>query len=87
MIGQGTSLERVARILWGLATRICAPAAVGPGVGLRAPLTQRLIADATGLTAIHVNRVIRRLREQGIVEFHDGITGDRGTCKTRLSGQ
>lgn len=73
MIGQGTSLERVARILWGLATRISAPEAVRPGVGLRAPLTQRLIADATGLTAIHVNRVIRRLREQGLVEFHEGV--------------
>jgi CRP/FNR family transcriptional regulator len=73
MIGQGTSLERVARILWGLATRISAPEAVRPGVRLRAPLTQRLIADATGLTAIHVNRVIRRLREQALVEFHDGV--------------
>ncbi len=73
MIGQGTSLERVARILWGLAVRLSAPGAVQAGVGLKAPLTQRLIADATGLTAIHVNRVIRRLREQRLVEFHDGV--------------
>jgi CRP/FNR family transcriptional regulator, anaerobic regulatory protein len=73
MIGQGTSLERVARILWGLATRISSPAAIVAGVGLKAPLTQRLIADATGLTAIHVNRVIRRLREQHLVAFHNGI--------------
>jgi CRP/FNR family transcriptional regulator len=72
-IAQGSSFERVARILWNLAERICAPDAVLPDRALKAPLTQRLIADATGLTAIHVNRVIRRLREQGLVTLHDGI--------------
>jgi len=71
MMGQGTSMERVARILWGLAKRLSAPEAVPVGVGLNAPLTQRHLANATGLTTIHVNRVLRRLREQGVVEFHD----------------
>ena len=73
VIAQGSSLERVAGILWDLAERICAPGAVLRDRALKAPLTQRLIADATGLTAIHVNRVIRRLREQGLVKLHDGI--------------
>jgi CRP/FNR family transcriptional regulator, anaerobic regulatory protein len=73
VIAQGSSLERVAILLWGLAERICAPGVVPRRRALRAPLTQRLIADATGLTAIHVNRVIRRLREQALVKLHDGI--------------
>ena len=73
VIAQGSSLERVAVLLWRLAERICAPGAVPQRRALKAPLTQRLIADATGLTAIHVNRVIRRLREQGLVKLHDGI--------------
>ena len=73
IIGQGASPERVAHILWDLAVRICAPSAVAPGAVLKAPLTQRLIAEATGLTAIHVNRVVRRLREQKVVDFHDGV--------------
>lgn len=73
VIAQGSSLERVAVLLWRLAERICAPDAVPRRRALKAPLTQRLIADATGLTAIHVNRVIRRLREQGLVKLHDGI--------------
>ena len=34
------------------------------------PLTQEHIADATGLTGIHVNRMLRSLRKDGIVEFH-----------------
>jgi CRP/FNR family transcriptional regulator, anaerobic regulatory protein len=73
MTAEGNSLERVARILWGLAARLSKAGAIQAGLALKVPLTQRHIADATGLTAVHVNRVIRRLREQGLVEFHDGI--------------
>jgi CRP-like cAMP-binding protein len=73
MVGQGSSLERVARILWCLASNLVGSAVVQEGTAIRIPLTQRLIAEATGLTAIHVNRVVRRLREQQIVDFHDGV--------------
>ncbi len=34
------------------------------------PLTQEHIGDATGLTNVHVNRVLRDLRKEEIVEFH-----------------
>lgn len=34
------------------------------------PLTQEDIGDATGLTGVHVNRVLRDLRMAGILEFH-----------------
>ncbi|MGE0651568.1 MAG: Crp/Fnr family transcriptional regulator [Alphaproteobacteria bacterium] len=34
------------------------------------PLTQEHIGDATGLTGVHVNRVLSGLRKQGIAEFH-----------------
>jgi hypothetical protein len=34
------------------------------------PLTQEDIGDATGLTNVHVNRILRDLREEGVVEFH-----------------
>ena len=73
VIGQGTSLERVARILWRLASKLTAAAAVPAGKPIRVPLTLRLIAEATGLTAIHVSRVVRWLREQRVVDFHDGM--------------
>lgn len=36
------------------------------------PLTQSLIADALGLTAVHFNRVLRHLRELNAMTFHDG---------------
>lgn len=34
------------------------------------PLTQEHIGDATGLTGVHVNRVLSGLRKRGVVEFH-----------------
>ena len=29
------------------------------------------MADATGLTPVHVNRMLRQLREQGMIEYRD----------------
>ncbi|CAN5430417.1 Crp/Fnr family transcriptional regulator [soil metagenome] len=48
---------------------------VGLAEGLRfgLPLTQIDLADATGLTPVHANRMLRQLREQGLVEFRQGI--------------
>ena len=37
------------------------------------PVTQIDLADATGLTAVHANRMLRQLREQGLVEFRQGV--------------
>lgn len=36
------------------------------------PLTQYHLADALGLSAVHVNRVLRHLREAGLVTFQRG---------------
>lgn len=40
--------------------------------GFDLPITQIDLGDATGLTAVHVNRTLRRLREAGIVDFAAG---------------
>ena len=37
------------------------------------PLTQVDLSDATGLTAVHANRMLRQLREQGLVAFRQGV--------------
>ncbi|MGQ0661134.1 Crp/Fnr family transcriptional regulator [Sphingosinicella sp.] len=36
------------------------------------PLTQEEIGDATGLTAVHVNRMMRTLVEEGLIERQNG---------------
>lgn len=37
------------------------------------PLTQHDLADALGLTPIHLNRMLRELREDGIMAFRNGV--------------
>jgi CRP-like cAMP-binding protein len=37
------------------------------------PVTQVDLADATGLTAVHANRMLRKLREDGLLEFRQGV--------------
>jgi DNA-binding transcriptional regulator LsrR (DeoR family) len=45
---------------------------LGSQSGFVCLLNQYLLADALGLTAIHVNRVLRQLRERGLVTFREG---------------
>jgi CRP-like cAMP-binding protein len=73
ILGQGTAIERVAHLLWDAATAKSGSAPLTDGFKVKLPLTQRLIGEATGLTAIHVNRVLRRLREKNVVELRDGL--------------
>src|ERR1700759_1522190 len=42
------------------------------GNSFEMPLTQEEIGEALGITGVHVNRVIRQLREDGIVELQRG---------------
>jgi transcription initiation factor IIE alpha subunit len=32
-------------------------------------VTQEELADATGLTPVHINRTLKQLREEGLIEF------------------
>lgn len=36
------------------------------------PITQTVLAECLGLTPVHVNRVLKELRERGLVEFRSG---------------
>lgn len=40
--------------------------------GFALPLTQDELADCMGLTAVHVNRTLKELRERNLVEFRSG---------------
>lgn len=37
------------------------------------PVRQTDLADATGLTSVHANRMLKKLREQGLVDFRAGV--------------
>ena len=69
-VGQRPARERIARSLLELFVRYRMQ---WPGhriEEMNIPLTQEQIGDATGLTGVHVNRILRGLRREGIVEFH-----------------
>lgn len=86
-LGRRTARERVAYLLLELAVRNNRSTCLTNGMSLRMPLTQPILADALGLTAIHVNRVLRELREQGIMEFtHKRLTILDRERMTRLAG-
>jgi CRP-like cAMP-binding protein len=72
-IGQGTARERIAGLLNELAATAAGETPIRPGATIKIPLTQRQIAEATGLTPIHVNRILRLLRVDGVVEIHNGM--------------
>jgi CRP-like cAMP-binding protein len=48
-------------------------AGLGNGDSCDVPLTQDMLAEALGLTAVHVNRTLQQLRETGMVDHKSGI--------------
>src|SRR6476661_5647607 len=65
-IGRRNAIERTAHFFMELAERLNL---IGQATEteFECPLSQFVIADALGLTAIHVNRVLRQLRERGLL--------------------
>lgn len=72
-IGRRSARERVAYLLLELFCRAQRrlPKSRGEAIGL--PLNQAHIADAMGLTSIHVSRTLKGLREDGILQLKDGV--------------
>lgn len=71
-IGRRNAAERMAHFLLELGARL-ALVGLGSKAGFACPLSQYLLADALGLSAVHVNRVLRTLREKGMATFRDGF--------------
>jgi CRP-like cAMP-binding protein len=76
-IGRRSAIERTAHFFMELAERLTLIGEASE-TEFKCPLSQFVLADALGLTAIHVNRVLRQLREQklltvrkGSVQIHD----------------
>jgi CRP-like cAMP-binding protein len=77
-IGRRTAIERTAHFFLELSERLRL-VGLATDKEFPCPLNQYVLADALGLTAIHVNRVLRQLREKrlltlkrGTVVIHDG---------------
>jgi CRP-like cAMP-binding protein len=68
-VGRRDATSRVAHLLCELSLRIEA-AGVADKHRFDLPLTQEQIADCAGLTAVHVNRVLRSLRDDGLIHLN-----------------
>lgn len=73
-LGRRTAEERTAHFLLEIGTRLRL-VGIGDMTGFDCPLTQYHLADALGLSAVHVNRVLRHLREDGLLTFRKGHVG------------
>lgn len=68
-VGQRTAYERISHLFVELFLRLRA-VGMTQGNSCDFPLTQVDLADATGLTAVHVNRTLQELRKEGLIELH-----------------
>lgn len=69
-VGRRSAAERIAHFLLELLTRLQAKG-LAEGCSYRLPLTQEMISDALGLSIPYVNRVLHRLRDDGLVRIRD----------------
>lgn len=71
-LGQYSAEERIAYLLLHLTQRIAARSVIRDQ-RYPFPLRQQHIADAVGLTPVHVSRIFGLFRDRGIVELSDGV--------------
>ena len=69
-LGRRSGEERVARLVLDLAQRLRARDMMQDSTRIDFPLRQHHIADATGLTQVHVSKVVSDFRRSGLVDFH-----------------
>ena len=76
-VGRRDARTRVAHLLCEFATRLKS-AGIGDGRSCDLPMTQEQLGDAVGLTPVHVNRTLKSLVEEGVIQrnkrdvsFHD----------------
>lgn len=67
-LGQRSAIERIAHLLCELYLRLDVVGLVNDGT-CEMPLTQTDVAEATGMTPVHVNRTIQDLRARGLVRW------------------
>lgn len=65
-VGRRDSRARVAHLLCELSLRMQA-AGLADGHRYQLPMTQEQLADAVGLTSVHVNRVLKQLADEGLI--------------------
>ncbi|MBL4927785.1 Crp/Fnr family transcriptional regulator [Fuscibacter oryzae] len=85
-LGRRSAAERMAHFMLEMGARLRL-VGIGDRTGYACPLSQYLLADALGLSAVHVNRVLRELRESGLLTFQKGrVVFDDHDALVELAG-
>ncbi|WP_083872961.1 Crp/Fnr family transcriptional regulator [Agrobacterium albertimagni] len=71
-LGGGDATQSLAHFLLETGVRL-SQLGLASETGYLCPLSQDEIADVLGLSSVHVNRVLRHFREEGLVTFRDGF--------------
>lgn len=66
-VGRREAKARIAHLICELAKRL-ELAGLADGTPYILPMTQEQLADATGLTPVHVNRTLKALEDEGLIE-------------------
>ncbi len=85
-LGRRSSAERAAHLLLELYIRGIRTG-VASGNEMELPLSQAVLADALGMTPVHINRMLQDFRRSGAVELRRGILRiNDPTALTQISG-
>lgn len=71
-LGRLTAYQRMAHLLLELRERL-ARVGLADEQRLPMPLTQETLAEALGLSIVHVNRTVQQLRRDGLIEMRSGL--------------
>lgn len=71
-IGRRSAVARVAHLFCELYCRM-ASVGLAENHSFTMQITQLDLADTTGLTSVHVNRMLRKLRDDGLMTFRNGL--------------
>jgi CRP-like cAMP-binding protein len=84
-VGQRPGPARLAHLLLELKARL---ALVGRAQGdtFELPMNQQELADSLGITAVHVSRIVKELRERGLVDFQRHLVVVRDERRLRELG-
>jgi CRP-like cAMP-binding protein len=72
LLGRLTAEERMLHLFLDLYHRL-APIGLVQGDAFKLPLTQELLADAIGLSVVHVNRTVQKLKAKGYITLRAGL--------------
>ncbi len=70
-VGRQTAYERMVHLMLDLYARLRA-AGLCDGDSFSLPLTQETLADALGLSIVHVNRTLQQIRRDGLLQLSGG---------------